>query len=228
MVRCMKSRRILAGLCALAAMLLGLRDAEAGSSSITITGGYKPGGGDPPFDYIFDIYLNAPTTQGTNTWVSGDSITIFGLPGVDSISGHHEPFVPPPANPTVLWSAGASNTVSTPGGTAPFASDFTWVYTGSTVYMATTPLGGPVGSSIFLGEFTVTSTFDFPAGVLPLADQAPVSYTFEGPPDGGVTLTFPIRNLSVPEPSSAILLSLGAGGLLPTFWLVKRRRPLSW
>jgi hypothetical protein len=225
MLRCMKNRWILAALCSLTVISSGLREAEAGSSSITITGGYKPGGGDPQFTFVFDVTLNAPDTPGTNTWSSTDLLRIEGLPGVNSSSGHTEPFDLTP--PTVLWSAGASNTVLTPGGTAPFASDFTWVYSGAKVYSATTPVGGPVGSSVFLGEFTVTSTYDFPAGVLPLPDGAPVSYVFEGPPGSGVTLTFPIRNLSVPEPSSAILLALGAGGMLPLFWLAKRRRSQS-
>ena len=75
MIRCMKCRWLLAGLCCLTAMFIGPRDAEAGSSSITITGGYKPGGGDPPYDYIFNVYLNAPLS-GTNTFQNGDSFTL--------------------------------------------------------------------------------------------------------------------------------------------------------
>jgi hypothetical protein len=236
MLRCIKSRWTLAGLCGLAAMFAGPRDAQAVStlsSSITITGGYMPGGGDPPFTYTFNVWLNAPpiTSPGTNSWVSGDSFTIDALPGLNNLSGHTEPFIPPPANPTVLWSAGASDTTFTSPPPPPptyntpyYYSDFTWVYTGTMNYYATTPVNGPVGAMQFLGTFTVTSTYDFPEGVTPLPAGSNVSYTYNGPPNGGVTFTFPIQNFSVPEPSSAILLSLGAGGILPMFWLAKRRR----
>jgi hypothetical protein len=234
MFRCMKSRWILAGLCGLTAMFVGLRDAQAVStltSSITITGGYMPGGGDPPFTYVFDVYLNAPSVNspGTNTWTSGDSFTIDALPGLNGGSSHTEPFVPPPASPTVLWSGGASDTVTTPPPPPPptyntpyYYSDFSWVYSGTKDYSATTLVGGPQGASVELGTFTVTSTYDFPAGVVPLPPNSPVNYTYQGPPNSGVTFTFQIQ--SAPEPSSVILLSIAAGGMLPMFWLARRRR----
>ena len=219
----MKRLLMLAGFCSLAAMFVGEGETLAASSAgaITIIGGYKPGGGDPPFDYIFDVFLNAPgiNTPGTNTFMAGDSFTVDGLPGVDSNSFHNEPFNPP----GVAWAGGALNTVPTPQppGSAPFASDFSWQLTGTTVYTASTPQGGPVGSSVLLGVFTVESSYDFPNGVLPFPDGTLVNFTFTA--DGGGTGQFPIMNLSVPEPSSAILLATGAG-VLPMFWLRERRR----
>ena len=219
MIRCVKNKRLLAGLCCLTATLIGLRGAEAGStSSITITGGYKPGGGDPPYDYIFNVYLNAPTTAGTNTFGFGDSFTIESLPGVDTSSLSSEP-----SNfPDVIWAPKASNEVLTPGGSAPYESDFTWTFGGTTTYTATTPVGGPVGPSVSLGQFTVESSFQNFTSV-PLPPGTQVTYTYTGAPVG-VTLTFPIQDLSVPEPSSAILLFVGAGGMMPMVWLIKRRR----
>jgi hypothetical protein len=230
MLRHMKSKWILAGLCGLTPMFAGIRDAQAAptlSSAITITGGYMPGGGDPPFTYTFNLWLNAPSVSnpGTNYWQSGDSFTIDALPGLNSASGHTEPFNPP----AVTWSAGASGTTFTSPPPGPptyptpyYYSNFTWFYTGTEVYSATTPTGGPVGAMAFLGTFTVTSTYDFPNGVVPLPPNSNVDYSYTGPPNSGVTFTFQIQ--SIPEPSSAILLSLGAGGMLPMFWFARRRR----
>ena len=214
----MKSCLILAGLCSLTTMLVGEREAQAGSTlaknAITITGVYKPGTGEPPFDYIFQVFLNAPTVPGTNTFMKGDSFTVDGLPGVDTNSTQNAPFNPP----TVEWSGGALNMVVTasPPASAPFESDFSWVFNGSNVYSV-----AEGDSPLFLGQFTVLSSFDFPTGVVPLPNGTLLTYTFTA--DGGGTGTFPIMNASVPEPSSVILLAVGAG-VLPMFWLRGRRR----
>ena len=216
-----KSRWILTGLCSLAAMLAGADSAQAGTS-ITITGGYKPGGGDPPYDFIFDVYLNAPplNTPGTNTFQSGDYFTIDGLPGVSSTSFHNEPFSPP----GVQWVGGATNTVTTPQppAPAPYASDFTWNFLGTTVYLAATPTSGPVGSSILLGQFTVESSYTgFTTVPFPNGHEVSYTYTYDGGIPGSGT--FPIIDLAVPEPTSVVLLAVGAG-VLPMFWLRERRR----
>ena len=220
MTRPMKLRWILAGLCSLVALIAGGRETQAGTSSITITGGYKPGGGDPPYLYIFDVYLNAPdvSTPGTNTFQSGNSFTIDGLPGVNSSSLVNEP---PTMLPGVAWFAPAFS----PGPPPPppnsgvFSSDVTFTFGGSDVYSATTPPGGPVGASVLLGQFTVLSTYDFTSPPYPPGFL--VTYTFTA--NGGGSGTFPIMDLSVPEPTSMALLGIGAGGL-PLFWLRNRRR----
>ena len=211
MRRSMKSRWILAGLCSLTAMFMGVRVAEAGSmSAITITGGYKPGGGDPPYVYTVDFTLNPPATPGTNTFTTNDFVEISGLPGVNSGST----VVGPTTDfPSVAWSLPQYNTFDTPGGSAPFASDVTEFFLGTKQYQATNP-----GSPIDLGTFVITSSFGgFTEQPLPTGFE--VSYTFSV--DGVIGSGFFIFN--VPEPSSAILLASGAG-LIPVILVVRRRR----
>jgi hypothetical protein len=208
MMQCMKNTWILAGLCSLTTMFIGVRDVQAGSSSITITGGYKPGGGDPPFTYIFDVSLNAPTSTGTNTFQNGDSFTIDVLPGI------HQSQVPPTIIP-LQWSL-FSLTDEPPPSSAPFAADVQFKYEGSTPYMVSTPPGG----SVFLGKFEITSTYNFPTGVVPYPSGTVLDYTYtiDGQTQQG-SGTFQI--FSVPEPSSLILLAAGA---LPLIWLRQRMR----
>ena len=224
MMRRMKSKWFLAGLCSLAATFVGVSDALAGSSAgnaITVMGKYKPGGGDPPFDLTFDVFLNAPdiNTPGTNTFTLNDSFTVLGLPGVNSVSLHNEPFSPP----SVEYTAGAVNTVVTPNGPAPYQSDFTWIFKGSGSYSATTPSGGPVGGSVFLGEFSLITTFDFPPGTAPFHGNDTVltfNFTIDGGQEQG-TGNFMMQG--VPEPSSALLLALGFG-IFPLILIGKRLR----
>ncbi len=210
MMRCMKRTWILAGLCSLTTMFIGLRDVQAGSSSITITGGYKPGGGDPPYDYIFDVYLNAPSSTGTNTFQNGDSFTIDVLPGLRSTT------VPSIVIP-LQWSL-FSLTDVTPPSSAPYAADVQFEYVGSTPYTVSTPPGGRV----YLGQFEITSTYDFPTGVVPYPSGTVLDYTYtidgQTQQGGGSFQIF-----SVPEPSSLILLAAGAG-VLPLIWLRQRLR----
>ena len=107
-----------------------------------------------------------------------------------------------------------------PPASAPYSSDFVWTFEGSTVYSVSNGQ-----APLLLGVFTLQSTYDFPNGVLPLPNGTLITFTFTA--DGGGTGTFPIMNLSVPEPSSAILLAIGVGGL-PMFWLRERRRRQRW
>jgi hypothetical protein len=211
MMRCMKKTCILAGLCSLTTMFIGLRDVQAGSSSsITITGGYKPGGGDPPYDYIFNVYLNAPSSTGTNTFQNGDSFTIDVLPGI------HQSQVPSTTIP-LQWSLFSLTDVAPPS-SAPYAADVQFKYGGTTPYIESTPPGG----SAYLGQFEITSTYNFPTGVVPYPSGTVLDYTYtiDGQTQQGGG-TFQI--FSVPEPSSFILLAAGAG-VLPLIWLRQRSR----
>jgi hypothetical protein len=210
MSRRMSGTWVLAGLCSLTGIFVGAGEAEAGSgtgAAITITGTYKPGGPDPPYDYYFDVYLNPPASAGTNTFTNGDSFTIEGLAGVDANSVYRTP---------LQWSL-FGLTPAIPPSSAPYASNLTFEYAGNQTYMATTP---SPGTPIFLGEFQVDSTYSFPVGVVPYPSGTSLSYTYT---IGGVTqtgLTFQI--FSVPEPSSLILLATGVG-VLPLIWVRKRR-----
>jgi hypothetical protein len=227
MTRRMKSRWIVAGLCTLTAMVAGVNEAEAGSAAITITGGYKPGGGDPPYIYIFDATLNAPDpgTPGTFTFEKNNSFTVEGLPGVTSLSAHTQP---------PDWAVSNSNFVllqAPPGWPTPyFKEDYTWTYKGSDVFNAFTPQGGPVGQAVPLGEFSVTSVYDFPVGGMPFANGTTLTfiYTYEFTPAGGTPIaesgTGTFQIFSVPEPSSLALLTVGSAVLPVGAWLRKRSR----
>jgi hypothetical protein len=217
MVPRMKRWSMVAALCSLTAVIVLEREAHGGGA-ITITGNYKPVTPDPLFLYTFTVTLNAPDINdpGTNTFKAGDFFKIDRLPGVDASSLSS---APPTVPPTVVWSSPAF-TAAQPQPSAPYASDVAWFFAGTAEYMATTPPGGPVGSSIVLGTFSVESAFDFPPGVVPVPSGTELSYSFtvDGVSGSGM---FPI--FSVPEPSSVLLMAVGVG-MLPTIWLRDRRR----
>ena len=227
MTRRTNSRWMLAGLCSLTAMVVDVSEAQAGSSAgaITITGGYKPGGGDPPYIYIFDAHLNAPpiNTPGTYTFEKGNSFTVEGLPGITSLSDHTQP---------ADWTANNSGFTPLkppPGWPTPyFEENYTWTYQGSNVYNTFTPQEGPVGPSIFVGEFSVTSVYDFPLGGMPFPSGTTLTFTFtyEFTPANGTPITEngkgTFQIFSVPEPSSLALLTAGSGVLPLGIWLRRR------
>ena len=79
-------------------------------------------------------------------------------------------------------------------------------------------------ASVFLGEFTVTTTVDYPEGVTPYPPNAVLQFTFIL--DGVTGIGSPpitVNLQSVPEPSSVLLLA-GGIGVLPVALLSKRRR----
>lgn len=219
MIQRMKSTCFLAGLCSLGLMSVQTNEVEAATSAITITGGYKPGGGDPLYLYVFDVTLNAPDSPGTNTFTTNDFFKIDGLPGITSGSLTSAPPTSPGSPPfDVAWVPTITDLNQSP----PDASDVAWTFVGTHVYSASTP-GGP--ATQFLGEFQVLSTYDFPAGTVPFPSGTEFTYTFsiDGRTGGG-TSTFPIIDLSVPEPSSALMLAVGTAGML-LVWLRQRQRP---
>jgi hypothetical protein len=195
-----KCVRLLAGLVALAATLSGGIEAYAAGSVLKITGGYKPGTGDPPYDYIFQVFLEPPTIPpgGNNFIASGDFFSISGLPGVTSGSLTLEPGV----GPGVIWQP------------TPSTDSIEWTFFGNQNYVATT-------TEVPIGQFIVETTEDFTT--VPLPDKTTINYFFSY--DGGTatgTGQFAIRNLSIPEPSSIVMLSAGAGVL--SMIVIRRRR----
>ena len=131
------------------------------------------------------------------------------LAGVDASSFYHTP---------LKWSL-FDLTAGVPPATAPFASNLTFEYAGSTPFTASTP----PGTQAFLGQFEVISTYDFPIGVVPYPEgdnTITFTYTIDGNTQQG-SGSFQIS--AIPEPSSVILLAAGVSAL-PMVWLRKRWR----
>jgi PEP-CTERM motif len=203
MIPRMKYARILAGMGALIAVLSTGIEVYAAGSVIKVTGGYKPGTGDPPFDYIFQAFLEPPPNPpgGMNFIASTDFFTITGLTGVTSGSLTSQPG----NGPATVWQP-------TPG-----ADSVTWTFFGNQNIVATT-------QEIPLGQFVVETTTSYPLTAPPIAAGTIIDYFFSY--DGGTatgTGEFPLTNLSVPEPSSIIMLLAGVGAL-PVFLIRERKR----
>jgi hypothetical protein len=219
-----KSSWILAGLTVVCAIFGGEAESQAGK--ISVTGGYMPQGGDPFYDYVIDVYLEpnatiSPPTLNGMTPVS-DSFTILGLPGVATTSSSSFTPSPPYSTPVGVYTWGYPTITpiiisNPPPNTPSYGADVQWAYSGLA------PITNNTASQILLGEFTILTTFDYQMNVLPLPPDSPVAYTSS---IGGVVAppsTFLIANLTVPEPSSVVML-LGGSSVLPFFWLQARRR----
>jgi hypothetical protein len=186
-------------------MLAGSR--EACASGITIKIGQQPGGGDPPYDYIIQVYLDPG--YGIDY---GNSFTVENLTGVTPGSFTQEPINIPGG---VSWSPQLTETNST----SPYASDVQWYFTG------TTPYNNTGSGEIYLGQFGVETTVSFTSP--PYSNGTPIFYDWSivdnnGNPSSGSGQT-PIVTLGVPEPTSALLLTCGVA-ILPLLVLHQRRR----
>jgi hypothetical protein len=190
-----KGAWLAAGIALLGAMIAG-GEARAGSRGITIDpGGIKPGTGDPPYDYIFYVYLDPDfeiqaSGSPLNFFQVGSTTTPLVGVGTDSLT--HQPT----SIPSVVW---------TP---LPGTEEVSWTFLGNTSIPNTT------SSNLFLGEFIV---------------QTDKSYT--SPPDKPGTIidyTFTVFDLathttisgsnsftlvSIPEPSSVVMLAAGAAAI---------------
>jgi PEP-CTERM motif len=221
-----KGTWFLAALASLGAVLVGDREVRAGTgiAQIKVNGGYNPVGPDPFYNYIFDVYLEPGSSlqpPSGNSLSQEDHFTIDGLPGIDPTSSYH--FTPAPpydnsfdfgwSNPTVT----PFTILNPPPNTPSYGGDATWAYLGRDAIAATT-------SEIFLGEFSILTTYLYPAGVVPLPNGATIDYSFEvsGQTQSG-NGTFIIHNLAVPEPSSVIMFLAGAVAV-PLFLRHERRR----
>jgi hypothetical protein len=172
------------------------------SSGFNVSGGFKPATNDPPYDYIFDVTLSAGSIL-----TSGDSFTIDDLVGVTPagfpIPGESAPYpgstTSEPFNPPdTIWGA----TIGTPiTGPISYESNVTWEYFGATID------NSHGTSGIDLGDFVVETSINFASGA---PYQAGDTISFGSSLGSG---SFQIQDLSVPEPSSAILLLLGVAAI---------------
>ncbi len=221
MRRSTKGAWVMAGLAVLGAMMAGGGEARAAVTGIAIGGGFKPGTGDPPYDYIFQVYLNPdsslvspfnPLNPGLAS--NPDSFTIDNLVGVTSVS-----LTSQPENlPSVVFIPSITQTLTT----YPYASDVTWSFYGLTTITNNT------SSPELLGQFEVETSVNFATGP-PVQAGTIVDYTFsvadgngnQTPPGSGTII---LADLSTPEPSSAAIVLLTGGTAVLGGLVVRTRR----
>jgi hypothetical protein len=200
-----KSASFLAGLAVLGAMMSGGR-AEAGPAKptgISAAGGvtYNP---DPQFTYYIGVYLDAGDTFASNTAIESN-FSIIGISSADTITTLY-------INPGVgvhEFNAGDAM-ISAPG-------------TLTTIYDGPNAITAPATTKTLLEYFQVTT----PNSSSQTGQQAgtTVDYTYyingvEQPPSSFVLQAGP---LSIPEPSSLVLMMIG-GTVLPYLAIRERRR----
>lgn len=221
-----KRSSLLAVLATFGATFVATRDTYAGAttSAISISGGLVQGSGggsgDPPYIYVFDVYVESGTWDSLQSNpASYLQITIDGLVGV-SPSGYfsgNSAILPSTTSQPGTYSYNGeqflgsidSPTITSAGPLTGFNyySDVTWTYAiGSPL---TTTSGSPAG---YIGQFeVVTSWQDYEAGNPPIPIGSTINYSYNGNSGNGngqiiVTNGFP----GVPEPSSMILMMMGA------------------
>jgi hypothetical protein len=184
-----------AAITALGVILVG--GSTASAAGIVVKIGQQPGGGDPPYDFIMQVYLDPG--YGVNY---DNSFTVDNLIGITPASLTSEPVNIPEG---VSWSPSFNETQTA----YPYASDVTWYFTGSA------PYSNSGSGEIYLGQFTVETVVNF--STPPYANGTLIDYSWSivdlsGNPSSGSGMT-PITNLSIPEPASAVLLLCGVGAL---------------
>jgi hypothetical protein len=189
-------------------------ESAACAAGLTVKIGQVSGGGDPPYDYVIQVYLDPGYSVITNNFFTVESllgVTPANFPNSgDLASNTSEPDDPP----SVLWAPSISLTQST----SPYASDVTWAF----YSLNGTTIVNPGPGELYLGQFVAETTQSFTNP--PYANGATIDYSWTVtnnstgmPSSGNGIATF------VPEPSSALLL-LGGVGILPVFVLRRRRR----
>ena len=219
MTRRMKGSWLLAVLAVSAAMLAVGTEAWA-KGGITVTGGQKPGGGDPPYDYILQVYLDPGFGVASTNFFTVESLLgvtppnfpVQGQPAAYPGSATSEPN----NAPSVIWVPSISFPTQT---TFPYASDVTWSFFGNT------SISNGTAQKLYLGQFVVDTTVSFTNP--PYIPGTNVDYTFTVLDANGNQVSgggmFPMILLGVPEPSSVFLLVMGAG-VLPLLVLHERQR----
>ena len=205
-----KGAWVMVGFAALGAMMSGGGEARAAVTGITIGGGFKPGTGDPPYDYIFQVYLNPDSSivspyGGLYSLTHPDYFTIDGLKGVTVFSLTSQPEDPL----GVIW-------VPVTG-----PSSVTWAYYG------TSTITNNSSQELLLGTFEVQTTKNYPYGP-PVTSGTSISYSFnvadsKGNPVQG-SESFMIQAIPEPASSTIVLLTAGTGALGGLVVVTRRRR----
>jgi hypothetical protein len=197
-----KGAWIAAGIAVLGAMIAG-GQARAGTVGITISGGEKPVIGDPPYDYIFQVYLD-PGFEVLATGSPLNDFQVTGLVGVGADSFTSQPT-------TVPW---------TP---TPATGSVTWTLFG------TTSIPNTGTGEQYLGQFSVLTDKSFSSP--PVTPGTTIVYNFTvydistGKTISGSN-SFTLVLLGVPEPSSVVLLTLGAAAV-PAIAARRRRHRMA-
>jgi hypothetical protein len=166
-------------------------ESQARASGISVKIGQQPGGGDPPYDYVIQVYLDPGYGIDYGNWFNIQNLT-----GVTSGSFTTQPI----DFPAVAWSP----EITQMSNTFPYASDVQWFFTGNTPYNNTS------GSELYLGEFQVKTTVSF--STPPYMIGTPIYYNWSIVTDTGQSSTGTgVAILGIPEPASALLLSAGVG-----------------
>lgn len=191
-------------------------------------GGIIVVGGDPIYSLRFDGFL----ATGYQMIGGLDGIVIQKVPGVTDAT-HPSPFISKPEQGSGLLPLGMGWSPSiSPNGTGPWLSNppitvdlnnLNFAYTHDTFDPhPSTPITNTSGSNLYLGQFAI-QTLDLPA--LVAGTTIALTYTMYAhnlstglreSTTGTVTLSM------VPEPSSIVMLGLGAAGAVG--WTVRRRR----
>jgi hypothetical protein len=232
-----KGAWIAAGIAVLGAMAAGGLETQAGT--VTLKGGIQEGSGstgDPPYTYYFDLYLT-----GGSIAPDGGSLTCYftvnGLVGASGI-GYDPSQIGTPSTPseppytatpgsvesTEYWITPNGGVATSPSPIPPgfmangynYESNVTWEY----LLGPTIPYSNPGPNGVFLGLFTVNTSWSYGKGQPPpLAPGSILTYSYD---INGTTGTGLLVLQGVPEPSSMVLMLLGAAAVPPAVALHRR------
>ncbi len=197
---------LIMGMAVLGAAIAGGGEARAALAGITITGGFQPGSGDPPYDYIFRVYLNPGATIHKDDLIRIGTATsgyIDDLVGVNKHSLHSEIGEVKGAR----WELEKIKVVEK---AFPYASDVTWEYSGRDLTNGT-------GIKELIGILEIETVVDFDNSTAQrtfshyVKSGTPIDYEVNKVAGGRILL----QDLVVPEPSSSriVLVAVAAAGI---------------